>query len=66
MVIREDLGPLQQIKVLAKAAEYRAATPRRPGKGKVLPASQFEGEQEFESPNDTGMRAEIIRFECRS
>lgn len=45
----QTLGPVQQLKVLAKAAEYRAATPRRPGKGKPLPPSAAEGEQEVET-----------------
>jgi len=43
------LGPVQQLKILVGASEYRAATPRRPGKGKPLPPSEFEGEQETES-----------------
>jgi hypothetical protein len=47
--VNNTLGPVQQIKVLAKSSEYRAATPRRPGKGKVLPQNEAEGEQEFES-----------------
>ena len=47
--VNSTLGPLQQIKMLAKAAEYRAPTPRRPGKGKTLPASEYEGEKEVES-----------------
>mmetsp|Transcript_2740 Transcript_2740/g.7602 ORF Transcript_2740/g.7602 Transcript_2740/m.7602 type:complete len:428 (-) Transcript_2740:405-1688(-) len=44
-----SLGPFQQLKIIAVAAEYRAPTARRAGKGKMLPASDFEKEQEQES-----------------
>ena len=47
--VNSTLGPVQQIKMLARAAEYRAATPRKVGKGKPLPPTENEGEQEVES-----------------
>ena len=46
---QNSLGPMQQMRIVHKAAFYRAATPRRPGKGKILPRGDQEGEQEFES-----------------
>ena len=47
--LNHSLGPNQQVSMLAKHSEFRAATPRRPAKGKMLPASKFEGEQETAS-----------------
>jgi len=40
------LGPMQQHNILIAAAGYRAPTPRKAGKGKPLPPSDCEGEQE--------------------
>ena len=50
--VNKSLGPVQQLKILAAAAEFRAATPRRPGKGKPLPQSEHEGEMELKSRKD--------------
>jgi len=47
--VNETLSPLHQMQVLAAAADYRAPTARRPGKGKMLPTSDFEKEMEIES-----------------
>ena len=51
--VNQYLGPMQQISVLVQAALYRAPTPRRAGKGKPLPASDFEGEQETTQRKNT-------------
>ena len=50
--INPTLGPKQLLMVLADPSEFRAATPRRPGKGKPLPASPSEGEMELQSRRD--------------
>ena len=50
--VNRGLGPVQQVKILSTAAEFRAATPRKPGKGKPLPASEAEGEQETKARKD--------------
>ena len=47
-----SMGPKQVLKMLLENSEYRAATPRRPGKGKVLPKSQSEGEMEENARKD--------------
>ena len=46
--INQLMDPLQQIQVLATAAEFRAPAARGAGKGKLLPFSAFEKEMERE------------------
>lgn len=47
--LNRSLGPLQILKIVAAAGEYRAPTPRRPGKGKPLPRVDAEKEMENEA-----------------
>jgi len=47
--LNSNFGPQQIMKMLSTAAVYRAATPRRPGKGKPLPQSDQEKEMEHEA-----------------
>jgi len=54
------LGPLQQQNILIAAAPYRAPTPRRAGKGKPLPASDYEGEQETTQRKKTQKEAQRL------
>ena len=49
----QTLGPMQQMKILIAAAQYRAPTPRRAGKGKPLPPSEYEGEMETDQRKKT-------------
>ena len=42
-------GPMQQIRVLATAGEYRERTVRRAGKGKAAPQTDFEKEMEYQA-----------------
>ena len=50
--VNRGMGPAHLVKILATASEYRAATPRRAGKGKPLPASANEKEMEVKSRKD--------------
>jgi len=47
--LNRSLGPLQILKIIAAAGEYRAPTPRRPGKGKPLPRVDAEKDMENEA-----------------
>ena len=56
----QTLGPVQQYKIVIAAAQYRAPTPRRAGKGKPLPPSDHEGEQETKQRKDTQKRCQRL------
>lgn len=58
--VNQGLGPMQQHKILIAASPYRAPTPRRAGKGKPLPASDHEGEQETTQRKNT--QKQIMRL----
>lgn len=47
--LNRHLGPAQLAAVVVGPAFYRAPTPRKPGKGKVIAQAPTEGEQEFKS-----------------
>lgn len=50
--INSTMGPKQLLSILAEKSEFRAATPRRPGKGKPLAATSSEGEMETQARKD--------------
>ena len=56
----QTLGPVQQMKILIAAAQYRAPTPRRAGKGKPLPPSEYEGEMETDQRKKTQKEAQRL------